>query len=75
MDRKKWYREHYLKSEHWKQLRKITLLAQGNICQRCSERKRLQVHHKTYERLWKERPGDLEVLCTKCHKKEHRKKK
>ena len=46
----------------------------GRVCQRCGKRKGLQVHHKTYVRLFKERMEDLEVLCWGCHRKEHRKK-
>jgi hypothetical protein len=32
---------------------------------------RLEVHHRTYERLGRERPEDLLVLCEKCHAVEH----
>ena len=28
----------------------------------------MEVHHKTYERLGKERRSDLEVLCPRCHR-------
>jgi len=32
---------------------------------------RLEVHHLTYERLGRERPDDLLVLCERCHSLEH----
>lgn len=32
---------------------------------------RLEVHHLTYERLGCERYGDLIVLCSDCHRREH----
>lgn len=31
----------------------------------------LEVHHLTYERLGRERPDDLLVLCERCHSVEH----
>lgn len=31
----------------------------------------LQVHHRTYERLGAELPGDLQVLCPECHRSVH----
>lgn len=66
-----WYREVYLKSVHWKQLRLNTLQSQGRICCKCGSMKRLQVHHLTYARLWKELPTDLIVVCRSCHEKLH----
>lgn len=66
-----WYRNEYLKSVHWKQLKKNTLQSQGRICCECGEIKGLQVHHKTYERLGHELPEDLCVLCGACHAKAH----
>ena len=42
--------------------------AQGS-CDRCGSKGPLQVHHITYDRLYDEKPEDLEALCLKCHKK------
>lgn len=46
-----------------------------NKCQRCGRGprpfRRLQVHHKTYKNLRRERPEDLEVLCEACHRALH----
>jgi len=29
------------------------------------------IHHRSYANLGNERPGDLEVLCLRCHQLEH----
>jgi len=39
----------------------------GFKCQRCGVTHKLQVHHLTYEHLYNERLGDLQVLCKSCH--------
>lgn len=41
-------------------------------CARCSTRLRLQLHHKTYERLGCELASDFDWLCSPCHRKTHR---
>ena len=41
-------------------------------CSRCCRKNRpLEVHHKTYDRLGRERPDDLVVLCEDCHARIH----
>ncbi len=62
----------YLKSGAWKKVRKEALNRVHDICERCGRTKysrRLEVHHRTYERLGQERPEDLVVLCTECHQR------
>ena len=46
------YREHY-----------------KNICQRCFKyyEKDLSLHHLTYDNLRMELPGDLQLVCKRCH--------
>lgn len=65
------YRQ-YLLSEHWAETR---LSAVGYRCGRCGATKGprvvLDVHHRTYERIGREWPGDLEVICRTCHGAEH----
>lgn len=61
------YREVYLKSEHWREQRLGALERAGDRCQVCNGTKRLDVHHRTYERLGNEAPMDLTVLCRGCH--------
>jgi hypothetical protein len=62
-----WYRNVYLRSAHWRAVRQWALALAGNRCARCGRGGRLDVHHLTYERLWAELPGDLEVLCRGDH--------
>jgi len=39
----------------------------GGRCQVCNSPDGLEAHHRTYERLGDELPGDLTCLCRKCH--------
>ena len=57
----------YLKSSKWQQRRRAKLQQAKYRCERCDERDRLSVHHKTYKRLGNERSDDLIVLCQSCH--------
>ncbi len=47
----------------------MRLLAErGHCCERCkANTPRLSLHHKTYDRLGRERDSDLELLCEACH--------
>jgi hypothetical protein len=60
--------EYYLSME-WRKIRAFALNRAKYRCERCYRRYKLQVHHKTYDRLYNERLDDLEVLCPTCHKK------
>lgn len=64
----------YLKSEHWKNLKKEVLSRRGQ-CQNCTIKKKLLLHHKNYNCLFKEKDSDLIVLCFDCHHRKHKKKK
>jgi hypothetical protein len=57
----------YLRSPGWKARRKLALSAARHRCQVCNGKRKLQVHHRTYERIGRERPDDLVVLCNACH--------
>ena len=62
----------FLKTPEWDNTRKKTLRRAGYKCQLCNKDKTtLNVHHKTYERIGEELPGDLIVLCKGCHAKFH----
>lgn len=65
------YRE-YLQSAEWSERRDAAIAAAGYRCQVCNTPDRLHVHHRTYERLSDEEPGDLTVLCEGCHEAFHR---
>ena len=61
----------YLASDHWKAKADEAKGRAGNKCERCGSRKWLEVHHKTYKKVYRERPQDLEVLCSRCHRNHH----
>lgn len=62
----------YLRSEHWRETRADALKRADHECESCGAfGSPLQVHHLTYERVGKERPDDLQVLCRSCHAAEH----
>jgi len=62
----------YLRTPQWHAKRHAAIARANYKCQKCYTQDHLQVHHKTYERRGHEEPGDLMVLCDKCHKKVHR---
>lgn len=63
--------EDYLESPWWQGCRERALERAGFRCERCGQGAPLNVHHRTYVRLGRELPEDLEVLCRGCHREEH----
>jgi hypothetical protein len=58
----------YLMSDAWKEKRtKVRRRARG-WCERCKWRKRVDVHHLTYERVPNEPLSDLIGVCRPCHR-------
>jgi hypothetical protein len=57
----------YLKSEQWAKKKKEVLDFWDYRCALCGSNTRIEVHHRTYERLGHERLTDLIPLCNKCH--------
>ena len=64
----------YMHSPEWQEVRRRKFDQVGERCQRCGKWRHqlespriLQVHHKTYKRLFHEWLSDLEVLCVPCH--------
>lgn len=64
------YRD-YLETPEWKEKRLLVLARDGYRCMVCTAKKFLDVHHKTYDRLFKEPLEDLVTLCRRCHSKFH----
>lgn len=60
----------YLKSDDWKEKREQKL-ADFPYCEECGTKKRLQVHHLRYRKLYDVRQSDLMTLCRTCHKAVH----
>jgi hypothetical protein len=69
-DKRQYYREEYLKSAHWEQLR-ANKLEHRPICELCNIRKSFDVHHINYRSLFDVTHWDLVALCRKCHTAEH----
>jgi hypothetical protein len=61
----------YLKTEEWQMRRQAALRQADYQCFMCPNKSKLEVHHRTYERLGAERPEDLIVLCESCHRRHH----
>lgn len=59
--------QEYLKSPEWRSKRSWALERAGHRCQVCNCAGELHVHHRTYENLGHEQPGDVLVLCRACH--------
>lgn len=71
----------YLQSSHWLEKRKyffehsqriIAMRRNGGVCcEFCKLKTKVNLHHKTYERLGNERTTDLIILCDDCHNTIH----
>lgn len=65
------YRQ-YLRTPEWRRTRAAALERAGNACSLdATHTQDLEVHHRTYERLGAELPGDVVVLCRTCHRVHH----
>lgn len=67
------YRQ-YLRSKAWRRIRMAMLWIADYRCQLCgrtNSETTLEVHHRNYDRVYCERPEDLMVLCSDCHRKHH----
>ena len=64
------YRE-YIRSNQWKRIRRLAIKHYGGRCSVCGAKDRLEVHHRHYKTLFRERMEDLSVLCNGCHRNEH----
>lgn len=71
------HRERYravLRSRRWRRLRHRAYHRSLGRCEGCHRRyflRALQLHHKTYVRLGRERMSDVELLCGRCHRNRH----
>lgn len=58
----------YLQTPAWRERRAERLRFAGHRCEVCNAGGRLEVHHRTYERLGRELMTDLVALCRECHR-------
>lgn len=68
---RKWTYQSYMHSPQWKRKRRKAFAFYGNKCNCCGSTESLQVHHKTYDNLYREPLTDLEILCSGCHRNLH----
>lgn len=57
----------YLHSPGWRERRGERLRFAAGRCEICNSSRRVDVHHRTYERLGRELLSDLVALCRRCH--------
>lgn len=65
-----YYHNVYLKSKEWKEKRDLVMEFYNYKCNDCNNRS-TDVHHLTYENIFKEKFDDLIPLCRNCHNKKH----
>lgn len=58
----------YLRSPLWRVRRRIWIVRARGRCELCGRRRRLTIHHRSYERFGHERRSDIAVLCWPCHR-------
>lgn len=61
----------YLDSVDWEKKRQRTFMFKGEECEICGSKKKLNIHHGTYENFKNEKDEDLFVFCNDCHKSYH----
>ena len=61
----------YLASPQWRETRAKALRRAKHRCQLCGAKRDLAAHHRHYENIGREKPGDLIVLCRPCHSRFH----
>ena len=62
----------YLNSPEWKEKRKLVLERDNFICQRCKISPAHDVHHISYDAIYKEPLSDLLSVCRNCHLEIHK---
>jgi len=69
-DKRNYYRNEYLKSEHWIKLR-AAKLSKNPTCEHCGAKRNVEPHHVDYKNLYDVILDDLITLCRRCHVLEH----
>lgn len=74
--RRQEYKE-YLASPYWRMVAAAVIARDGKRCTKCSDTKRLEVHHLSYAHRGSEHAHlqDLTTLCHKCHREHHKRVK
>ena len=62
----------YLNSKEWQDFRDKVFRLKGRVCSKCGTAEGvINVHHLHYQTLGRESMKDVRVLCQKCHKNTH----
>ena len=64
--------ETYINSTAWERRRGLFFTKHPKVCVTCGSEEKIQLHHKTYDRMGRERDSDLMALCEFCHSTLHR---
>lgn len=62
----------YLRSDHWKNLRRKKYSTGNARCSICGSKDSLEVHHLNYKNLYDVTTSDLRILCHDCHFTAHK---
>jgi 5-methylcytosine-specific restriction endonuclease McrA len=62
----------YLKSDHWKSVKKAKQRLVPKRCAICASCKDIHLHHLFYRGRYEEETSDLRWLCAKCHHLAHK---
>lgn len=66
-----YYFNKYLKSDEWQHKRQLIMGYYNWTCQECGAEAK-DLHHITYDNIFKEKFEDLQPLCRNCHTKKHK---
>lgn len=66
--------EDYLKSAEWKALRERIMIRDKELCQGCLKEIATDIHHLTYDNIFREFTFELIAVCRSCHTRLHKKK-
>ena len=61
----------YLTGEHWRWFRQVMLKFWNYRCALCNSLAELEVYHRSYDNVGRERLNDCIVLCNTCHRRVH----
>ena len=57
----------YMLSPKWIATRNLVRTREGNTCQQCKSKHKIEVHHITYKNFGEEELKDLVCVCKPCH--------
>ncbi|MBD9594518.1 MULTISPECIES: hypothetical protein [unclassified Ensifer] len=63
--------DEYLRSEAWKNKRRLVLKRANGVCEGCGLSEAREVHHLTYAHRMNEFLFELVAVCTECHERLH----